>query len=322
MQIEYSNWRRAGLMALLAASMAGGVGRAEGKIARKNPDATPILKQMAQAERDANYSAIQTIERVDAPAVEVRVWRLGRQRHLEYRAPAVNRGDVLVDDGRNTWLYHRAENAAIQTRSQVVRETGARAEKGRFQSRYQMAGEARIDNRAAWIVDVLRSEGGVARRLWIDKATKLRLSTQFFGASGQNEGRTTLRDLKIGGVSESRFRWQPPQGAQVVRTMGTLYSQFAPARQSAPWLRYPRFLPPGYAFESAIIDNAKGEAWLRYADATRRFSLFQQRATSVSSVEKAPQQVEGGWYRNNRGSRQLLVGVPQNLANRVLDSVK
>ncbi|HVF85350.1 MAG TPA: hypothetical protein VM821_05180, partial [Abditibacteriaceae bacterium] len=83
--------------------------------------AARVITQMANAESNANYTAVQTIARRNSTPIRVRIWRLGRKRRLEYLAPNLNRGDVLVDDGRNTWLYHRAENAAVQTRSPAPR---------------------------------------------------------------------------------------------------------------------------------------------------------------------------------------------------------
>lgn len=316
--IEYSNAlrRNCALAVFVFASLSQGA-RAEVVDAK----ATQLLTQMAQAERGANYSAVQTIERADATSVQVRIWRLGRQRRLEYLAPALNRGDVLLDDGENTWLYHRAENAAIQTRSQKMRDGNLRDGNSRKTARPKIIGQTQMNGRAAWIVDVSRN-GTLARRLWIDKAAKLRLSVQFFGTNKKSMGRTTLENLKIGNVGAAQFRWQPPGGAQIVRTSGTLFSQFAPAKQSAIWLRYPRFLPAGYHFESAIVDSSKGEAWLRYANATRRFSIFQQRAQASLQADKAPQRVDDGWYRTQNGSRQLIVGAPENLAKRVLESVQ
>lgn len=325
MQIEYSkvfpahSRKRCARAALLLVLMASGF---EGTLANAQPidaRAARLINQMANAERNANYTAVQTMARRNSAPVRVRIWRLGRKRRLEYLAPDLNRGDVLVDDGQNTWMYHRAENAAVQTRSQA-RDASNLARRA---ARARLAGEDRVNGRAAWKVDLVRpNQKGVARRLWIDKATKLRLSVQVFDAQGQSAERITMNNFKIGGVNQSRFRWTPPASAQVVRTAGTLFSQFAPAREAASWLQYPRFIPGGYVFESAIVDGAKGEAWLRYASSTRRISLFQQRAADATGSGAAPQKVGGGWYRAANGSRVLVVGAPDVVAQRILRSVR
>ena len=328
MQIEYSkvcsagrnNRSRAKGALLLALLLASHFERTPAGAQANNAQAARILNQMMNAERNANYTAVQTIVRRGSAPVRVRIWRLGRKRRMEYVAPALNRGDVLVDDGQNTWLYHRAENAAVQTRSPALRD-GSNA--ARRAARARLSGQDRINGRAAWKIDLVRPDKkGVARRLWIDKATKLRLSVQVFDARGQSAERITMSDVKTGGIDASRFRWSPPRGAQVVRTSGTLFAQFAPAKTAASWLQSPRFIPSGYVFESAIVDPGKGEAWLRYASSTRRFSLFQQRATDATGTNGAPQKVNGGWYRAANGSRVLIVGASDSVAQRILRSVR
>lgn len=333
MQIEYSkpfsarqtNRRGAQgvltLALLLASHFEGKPASAQAASAQAaSPQAARILKQMMNAERNANYTAVQTMARRNSAPVRVRIWRLGRKRRLEYLAPDLNRGDILVDDGQNTWLYHRAENTAVQTRSQAPRD-GSNA--SRRVARVRLSGQESVGGRAAWKIDLVRPNGkGIARRVWIDKASGLRLSAQVFDAQGQAAERVTLSDLKTSGVDASRFRWTPPGGAQVVRTNGQLFSQFAPAKAAASWLQSPRFIPSGYMFESAVVDNAKGEAWLRYASSTRRISLFQQRAADATSTGAAPQKVGGGWYRAANGSRVLIVGAPDGVAQRILQSVR
>ncbi len=276
--------------------------------------ATKLFGQMAHAERNANYSATQTIARADS-TVRVRVWRLGRKKRLEYLEPAINRGDVLLDDGQNTWLYHRAENAAIQTHSQNEREANV------GKRTLRVADDSQIGGRKVSVVEILRAaKNGVARRIWIDKTTKLRLATQFFDEQNQSTGKISLDDLKVGGVSEARFRWSPPAGAQIVKTDGKLFSQMLPAKQAASWLETPSFVPRGFRFESAVVNNAQDKAWLRYSSASQRFSIFQQRA--AAKADHATQKVEGGWYRVSNGSRLLIAGAPDNTAKRILESMK
>lgn len=328
MQIEYSrlfparqtNRRHAKGALLLTLLLASHFAAKPTSAQPASAQAARLLKQMMNAERNANYTAVQTTSRRNSAPVRVRIWRLGSKRRLEYLAPDLNRGDVLVDDGQNTWLYHRAENAAVQTRSQAPRD-GSNA--SRRAARVRLSGQESVSGRAAWKIDLVRPNGkGIARRIWIDKASGLRLSAQVFDAQGQAAERVTLSDLKTSGVDASRFRWTPPAGAQVVRTNGQLFSQFAPAKAAASWLQSPRFIPSGYMFESAVVDNAKGEAWLRYASSARRISLFQQRAADATNTGAAPQKVGGGWYRAANGSRVLIVGAPDGVAQRILNSVR
>lgn len=296
------------------------------EIAHQTVSAAQLLAQMADAERGANYSATETIERADSAPISLRVSRAGRKRFLQYLAPSIRRGDVLVDDGQKTWLYHRAENAVIQTNSAAPRVGPNRATNAR------VVGETRLGGRAAWLLEV-RRDGKVsnlksstrnvaARRIWIDKQTHLRLATQIFSPDGQSLEHASLSNVKIGGVGDARFRWNPPRGAQVVRTSGTLFSQFSGAQRAASWLQFPRYVPRDFNFESAIVDNVKGEAWLRYASSSRRFSIFQQKIGGAQKMNAAPQKVDGGWYRASGGSRLLIVGAEDGVAQKILQSVR
>jgi len=77
-------------------------------------------------------------------------------------------------------------------------------------------------------------------------------------------------------------------------------------------------VPAGYAFESAVVD--KGEAWLRYSSGAGRFSIFQERVSDGKT--KAARKVDGGLYWQRGGSRFLAVGLPENIARRVAQSMK
>ena len=273
------------------------------------------VSALSQAERGAQYSATATSQRDGAPTTKWRVWRKGAKNRMEYTAPPVRRGDVLVDDGQNVWLYHRADNTAVQTKSRPrVLEFGA------LRSReIRVDGTQKVDERAARVLEVRRNNR-IVRRLFVDEKTRVLLGSQRL-ANGEEVERMTLSDLEIGDVSDARFRWSPPQGAQVVRTGGRVWLQLAPARRETSWLKAPSLLPAGFVFESAIVDNEKGEAWLRYASATARLSLFQQRATGDNSSSDA-KRINGSWFWQRGGDRFLLAGAPSDEVQRIIQSVK
>jgi outer membrane lipoprotein-sorting protein len=250
----------------------------------KSARAWKLLQRMMQVERTAEFSGVSTISGRGGAPIKMRVWRQANKRRYEYVAPPVKRGDLLVDDGQNVWLYHRAENAAVQTKTSRARMGALRSPGARRALSVRVTGETKLDGRDAWVVDVRRLQGAKeTRRFLIDKDSGLRLGMQLINASGVTIQRQTLQDLRLAGVDENRFRWQPPAGVKAVRTSGSMFAQIAPARRTAQWLKVPSYVPNGYVFESAVVDNASGEAWLRYANTARRFSIFQQRATEAAS---------------------------------------
>ena len=275
------------------------------------------LRALSQAEKGAQYSATATSQRDGAPTTKWRVWRKGAKNRMEYTAPPVRKGDILVDDGQDVWLYHRADNTAVQTKSRPrVLEFGAlRAS----DTDLRVDGTQKVDGREARVLEVRRS-GKIVRRLFVDEKTRVLLGSQRL-TNGEEAERMTLSDLEIGDVADAKFRWNPPQGAQVVRTSGRVWLQLAPARRETSWLQAPSFVPAGFVFESAIVDNEKGEAWLRYASATARLSLFQQRATDDNSLSDA-KEINGSWFWQRSGNRFLLAGAPDDDAQRIIQSVK
>jgi outer membrane lipoprotein-sorting protein len=280
--------------------------------APKSPDADELLRAMAKAEAKAEFYGMMTTNRRGEPGETVRVWRDGAKRRLEWVSPPVRRGDVLVDDGNNVWLYHRDENTAVQTKSMG-------RERMTFNGNAKTVGSSDIAGRSAWIVELGKNAN--RRRFWIDQATKTRLRVERIDAKGQAEA-TALQNVDFGPVEKSRFTWTPPAGTSVTRTSGRLFASLSGAQKSASWLQYPRVLPSGFSFESAVVNGEKGEAWLRYTNGTRRFSIFQQRAQNASTQKEAPRRVDRGWYLRNRGSRILGVGIPTDTAQDVIRSVR
>jgi outer membrane lipoprotein-sorting protein len=292
----------------------------------QTPSGSNLLRAMLRAERTASYFATEVVTQRGAPTLKTRVWRQGLKRRVEFLEPPVRRGDLLVDDGTNVWLYHSRERAAVQTRA--VRRTAEMAALnnsiGTVQSR--VGGPVSIAGRRAWIIEMRakNDQQRILRRHWIDTATKVRLRVDRFAPDGTVSGSSTLQNVQFAPVPAARFAWSPAAGTKVTRTAGRLFMQLAPARRAADWLQYPRVVPAGYSFESAIVDNKKGEAWLRYTNGAQRFSIFQQRAANSSTLSglAAPRRVDGGWYWQGGGSRMLGVDIPASLADRVINSVR
>jgi outer membrane lipoprotein-sorting protein len=262
------------------------------------PTADEVLRDWARAERTLSFSAIETLERPSAPVVRLRVQRDGHKRRFDYLAPDVRRGDAVIDDGRNVWIYLRGENTAVQTLSRPDREYEAR-----FAGAARVAGVGSIDNRLAWIVELARGQN--LRRLWIDQknGALLRRETRRGEQTLEN---SVLSSVHFGDVPLGVFSWTPPAGAQVTRTTGALYNSANAARRIA-MLRFPTWTPRGYSFESAIVDERTGDAWLRFSGA-RRFSIFQSRAEHDAPMQK----VNEAWFFARGGNRFVIVGLEED----------
>jgi negative regulator of sigma E activity len=290
----------------------------------QTPSGEALLRAMAQAEQNAEYVATRTVTRVGAQPMTMRVWRSGFRRRIEWQAPPVMRGDVLVDNGSIVWRYHRAENEAVATRS-TVGDRDLEQLSQRFDAKVQ--GSAEVSGRTAWIVNVSpRGQNRVVRRLWLDRATKIVLRTESFDAGGQRVETSSFNAIQFSKVGAEQFRWTPPRGAQVTRTSGTLWTHIAPAKRAAPWLQVPSqsTLPRGYVVESAVVDtkaaNGQGEAWLRYTNGLNRFSIFQQRAPNAANKEL--QKVDGAWFWTSNGFRFLVAGLDEKSVQKLLNSLR
>jgi len=288
------------------------------------PSGAALLQQLERAERAVEYAATEVVSRPGAPDVVARVWRSGFRRRLEWQAPPVMNGDILVDTGAQVWRYLRSENTAIGTRSSVS-EADWEQLSGRFDAKVVGAGEQ--DGRAAWQLSLEpRGENRVVRKLWVDRAKGVLLRLEQFDARGQKVKTIALRDIKFGAVAADRFRWSPPSGAQVTRMEGTLWTSLAPAQSAAAWLRAPAqsALPRGYILESAIVDakgaNGQGEVWLRYTNGLNRFSIFEQRAPDAP--ERALQRVGTAWFWTRGGLRFVVAGLGEADVKELMNVLK
>ena len=255
-------------------------------------DATTLLSQMKSVEATVAYSAIQT-----GMGGTARVYRSGRKRRLEWLAPNVKRGDVLVDDGTHVFLYHRAERSATKTDS-----------RGRAPN-FSPAGSVSpttFAGRRAYLVPV-----SGRRTLVIDAQTKALLAVR--GASGGY----ALSNIRFGSVSASRFQFVASQGVALTAFDGSLYANVNAAKRAARWLKTPSQLPSGWHFESAIVGQSS--AWLRYSNGQNRFSLFEQ-PTTDGYLPPGP--VSGGTFWRKDGVRFLATGISGSALDELTQALK
>ncbi len=254
-------------------------------------NAATLIAQMRAAEAKTQYSGTLTIVR-NGQRETARVWRDGAKRRWEWTAPAFKKGDVLVDNGTNLYLYHRAENNVTQTQS-----TPALSNLGNGWNASKSGG------------NFVLSRG--AQKLTLDGTRKNLLRFQNGGSI------YALQDVKFGAQPASRFSFVTPAKAKVTRSNGKLFVDIASARASVNWLKAPAQVPAGYALESAVA--APNEVWLRYSNGKNRFSLFEQKAETGTI---APTKVDGGYFWKTGGIRYLASGVSAGTAKSLASSLK
>jgi len=321
----FKTMRRAALWALVVCQPMAAFSVAA--LAQKAPSGEELLRAMAQAERGIAYEGVEIVTQKGSPALTMQVWRSGPRRRLEFLGPPIMQGDLLVDDGNTVWSYHRADNAATQTRTAPRGAYSVDVAQISSGLEARVSGTGTVAGRTAWIVAAYaRGQQQPVRKFWIDQATRARLRVEGYTANGQLVERDTLQRVAFGPVAASRFHWTPPSGTDVKRTSGTLFTDLEQA-QRVGWLRFPGRLPVTYVFESAIVDprgsGGQGEAWLRFTNGMSRFSVFQQRTSDNQTKEpQQVQEVKNAWYWQKNGSRFLLVGLKSSEAAKVMDGMQ
>lgn len=284
--------------------------------AQAAPRGEELLRDAMKAQRTVSYVATETTTRIGAPTMIARVQKSGDKRRLEYSAPAIMRGDLLLDDGANLWRYHRAEKSAIKTKT-------ATRQKEPSQNALRLLAvsapaRSTLVGRKAWLVTVsTRNKKRVLHKIWIDEKTKARLRMERFDNRGQRVETVALSNIKFGAVPTSAFRWTTPAGARLTNA-GTLYQQLGQAQRSTRWLQAPSKLPKGYVFENAVVNSS--DAWLRYSNGVRRFSIFQQRTKDARSTPF--KRAGSAWYWQKSGNRFLIAGLPEAQAKLIANSVR
>ncbi len=284
--------------------------------AQAAPSGEELLRAMVSSDNSVSYSATETTTRTVGATTVARLQRSNGKKRLDYSQPAVMRGDVLLDDGHNLWRYHRAEKSAIKTKTASVKSPDWSDMRGRFNAVVQ--GKTKLNGRAAWIVFVSPKKGASHQiKFWIDDRTKIRLRLQRFDGADKTVETVALSNLKFGKIPATAFSWSPPKSTQITNA-GTLYNRLENARRNANWIAAPTKLPAGFAFESVVTN--KSDAWLRYSNGTRRFSIFQQRTDQSGSTPF--KRAGSGWFWQKNKNRFLIAGLSQSQARAVAQSVR
>ena len=263
--------------------------------AQSSANAATLIAQMQAAEKTAQYSGTLFIVR-NGQRETARVYRSGNKRRWEWQTPALKKGDLLVDNGANLYLYHASENSVTQT--------GSTPRLPNLGSGWKIVPQ----NQDETLTYVL-TRG--AQKLTIDRKHKILLKFENGGSV------YALQNVKFGAQAASKFGFKTPAGARVTRSQGKLFVDVSSARASVNWLKAPAQLPAGYTLESAIA--APNEVWLRYTNGKRRFSLFEQKA-EAGNVQLT--KVDGGFFWKSGGVRYLASGVTKGTAGSLASSLK
>lgn len=248
--------------------------------------AAEILSAVRSSESKIQLRATQVVEHGGAREVAL-LYRSGLKRRLEWSAPSVKAGDILIDDGETVTIFHRADKTAFQTQSPLRAPIAAAGD-------WKIGAPIQQNGRTVRVLS-----RGKSRELTIDAKTNLILRSKGSG------GVTTLQNIEFGEISPARFVFSAPANVKITRTDGRLFADLGAAKRFSSWLQTPAQLPGGYAFESAVA--GKNEVWLRYSNGKKRFSLFQQK---TSDPDLAPQKVAGGWFWRKNGARFVVTGAP------------
>ena len=190
---------------------------------------------------------------------------------------------LIVEDGRSEWIYDAARRRVWQGEpaDPLFKRFGPEEEFDRLAENYDVAiatGEP-VAGRSTWLLSLrARSDGVLARRLWIDRKAPLLLRSEVFRAEGSPGDAMYFTRLRLGAPQDrALFRFSPPAGAAVVERAEPDYLALDKAKAAGVEPRLPAWLPSGYVFESLDV-MAKGRhnvVHYRFSDGIEVISLFQ-----------------------------------------------
>ena len=264
----------------------------------------------------------------------------------ELLGPSGETAQLVVEDGRSEWIYDPVRRKVWQGEpaDPLFKRFGPDEEIERLVENYDVSvstgGE--VAGRPTWLLTLrARSDGALARRLWVDRSSRLVLRRESFRPDGTVGGSETFTRLGWGAASDpGLFRFSPPAGSTVVRRTEPDYLALDEAKTAGVAPRLPAWLPSGYVFESLDV-MAKGRRNIvhyRFSDGIEVLSLFQCPPRMRFDLGFRPRQgvklkvgrgfrtrtAEGNvlsW--NSGGSRFILVGsASDDTLRRIAESVR
>jgi outer membrane lipoprotein-sorting protein len=249
------------------------------------PDALELLRR-SQTPPQTAYAAEFSVERgaggkAAARRVVVRFSPPDLYRR-EVLGPSGRTLQLVVEDGKTEWISVPARRRVWQgaPADPLAKRFGPDEELERLAENYELelSDGGKIAGRPAWLVALRsRSDGSLARRLWLDRSSALVLRGESFRPDGSLAGTEEAKSLRWGAQDPDLFRFSPPPGSTVVKRTEPDYLALDEARAAGLEPRLPAWLPAGYVFESLDV-MAKGRRsvlHVRFSDGIEVLSLFQ-----------------------------------------------
>lgn len=190
---------------------------------------------------------------------------------------------LVVEDGKNEWIYDPARNKVWSggPADPLFKRFGPEEEFEQLAENYAAAvvSGGRVAGRSCWKLELRsRADNALARRLWVDRATRLVLRCESFRPDGSLIEAMRFTRLGLGPQDAASFRFAPPAGSLVVKRAEPDFLALDEAKAAAgveP--RLPAWLPPGYVFESLDVmpKGRRSVVHYRFSDGMRVVSLFQ-----------------------------------------------
>lgn len=215
-----------------------------------------------------------------------------RRVRVAFSPPAKWRREVLdsagatvllaVSNGKEDWLYDASRRRAWsgEAADPDYKQLGREDETDLMAENYEASvstGEP-VAGRATWKLELRsRADGRLERRLWLDRRAALVLRGQAF-QDGAVVSDARFESVVFARPKAAAFRFSPPEGVAVARRAEAGFLAEGQAQAEAGLEpRSPRWLPPGYVFESADVLERGGKRILhaRFSDGVSVLSLFQ-----------------------------------------------
>jgi negative regulator of sigma E activity len=207
-----------------------------------------------------------------------------------YRRELLGRGGKLrllvVEDGETEWVFNPNANKVWRGEQSdlLFKRFGPEEELDRLKDNYDaaLAAGGRLAGRLCWKIELkLRSDGTLARRLWIDRDASLVLRSESYAPDGALLEATRFSKISFNPSAQpGLFKFSPPSGAAIQNRAEPDFLALNEAKTAGVEPKVPTWLPAGFVFESLDV-LPKGRNKLvhyRFSDGIRAISLFQSPA--------------------------------------------
>ncbi len=290
---------------------------------QSDPSSVALLKQMLQAGNTLALSGNQTLTVIQHGrrlTSEIFVIHNGSHAsHVEYRRPASLAGEIIVDNGRMHWHYipstKTLEISPARRQQRRMRPAEVMNAVRRGAIVVSTVGNETVAGHPCRILQVSASQVSAPwRRFWVDPTNGAQLKTEEYDNSGNLSQVSFYTSLTYNPPIDNRD-FQAPHVPSSVRIVapetGTLLSSLDQAQTQAGFtLLRPAYLPPGFHFKAAEIEDYQGNklADLHFNNGLNVISLFETPARGLiqnNRVEKPRQGMQQAWQN---GLHIVLVG--------------